>query len=156
MANEKLLMTDNDLKCIITSDEICKHAYDPETIQQSSEYCAIGETKPKKRDVKVSQKSRTCRLFSSPTIALSINRSFHLAKTISQEYYLSLLPRLCKSIKKKRPELWHNNSSRLHHDYTPSHTAIIINQDFVKNKVNIISQILYSPDLAPSDFVYLE
>ena len=46
------------LKCIITGDEYlyCIYAYDPETTDQSSEYCAKGDGKPQEH-VKVVQKS---------------------------------------------------------------------------------------------------
>ena len=36
------------MKCMITEDEICIYAYDSETTDQSSEYRAKGETRPKR------------------------------------------------------------------------------------------------------------
>ena len=46
-------------KCIITGDETWIYAYDPETTDQSSEYRAKGEPRPKNR-AKVAQKPRLC------------------------------------------------------------------------------------------------
>jgi len=44
-------------------------------------------------------------------------------QTVNKEYYLSVVQRLREAIRKKRPELWADNSWFLHHDNAPSHTA---------------------------------
>lgn len=73
-------------------------------------------------------------------------------QTVNKEYYLSVMRRLREAIRKKRPELWANNSWFLHHDNAPSHTALILRDHFAKNSTNIVPQPPYSPDLAPCDF----
>jgi len=40
----------------------------------------------------------------------------------------------------------------LHHDNTPSHSAIIIREFLTKNETNTIQQPSNSPDMAPCDF----
>jgi len=73
-------------------------------------------------------------------------------QTVNKEYYLNVVQRLRETIRKKRPELWADNSWFLHHDNAPSHTALILRDHFVKNSTRIVPQPPYSPDLAPCDF----
>lgn len=73
-------------------------------------------------------------------------------KTVNKEYYLGVMRRLREAIRRKRPELWAENSWILHHDNAPSHNAIIIRNFFTKNATNTIQQPPNSPDLAPCDF----
>ena len=62
------------------------------------------------------------------------------------------MKRLRKQIRRKRADLWNENSWILHHDKAPSHKAIIVKGILAKNSTNIIEQPLYSPDMAPADF----
>uniref|UniRef100_A0AAG5DU69 Tc1-like transposase DDE domain-containing protein n=1 Tax=Anopheles atroparvus TaxID=41427 RepID=A0AAG5DU69_ANOAO len=56
------------------------------------------------------------------------------------------------SIRRKRTDLWKNNSWFLHHDNAPSHTAIVLREFFATTGTHIVLQPPYSPDLAPADF----
>ena len=47
-------------------------------------------------------------------------------QTAKREYYLSVMRHMREAIRKKRPELWANNSLILHHDNAPSHIALIL------------------------------
>lgn len=62
VAEEMLFMTDVDLKCIVTGDDILIYSYshDTEIALQSNEYCAAGEPNPKKNHIKAGQKLRSC------------------------------------------------------------------------------------------------
>jgi len=40
----------------------------------------------------------------------------------------------------------------LHHDNEPSHISLVVQQFLAKKIIPVITQPLYSPDLAPSDF----
>lgn len=73
-------------------------------------------------------------------------------QTVNKEYYLGVMRRLREAIRRKRPELWAENSWILHHDNAPSHNAIIIRNFLTKNATNTIQQPPNSPDLAPCDF----
>ena len=73
-------------------------------------------------------------------------------QTVNKEYYLSVMRRLREAVRRKRPDLWDNNSWFLHHDNAPSHTALVLRDHFVKTSTNIVPQPPYSPDLAPCDF----
>ena len=59
--------------------------------------------------------------------------------------------RLREAIRQKRPDLW-ASSWILHHDYAPSHNAIVIREHLAKNETNTIQQPPNSPDLALCDF----
>jgi len=43
-------------------------------------------------------------------------------ETVNQVYYLEVLKKLRKKVRRKRPELFANNSWILHHDNAPAHT----------------------------------
>lgn len=139
------------LQRIITGDETWIYAYDPETADQSSEYRAKGEAKPKQ-----SRQSR-----SKIKVMLTVffdyrgvvhNEFLPTGQTVNKEYYLGVMRRLREAIRKKRPDLWRDNSWFLHHDNAPSHTALIIRDHFAKTATHIVPQPPYSPDLAPCDF----
>lgn len=144
VSKEMLEMGDDALKCIITGDETWIYAYDPETAQQSREYRAKDEPKPK-----IPRQSLTVFI----DYRSVVHKEFlPTGQTVNKEYYLGVMKHLRESIRKKRPELWRNNSWFLHHDNAPSHTAIVIRQFLAKNQTNTVPQAPYSPDMAPCDF----
>jgi len=61
------------------------------------------------------------------------------SQTVNKEYYLSVMQRLREAIRKKRSELWADNSWFLHHDNASSHTALILRDHFAKNSTHIVS-----------------
>ncbi|CAK9826899.1 Mariner Mos1 transposase [Anthophora retusa] len=71
---------------------------------------------------------------------------------VSKEYYVSVLKRLRENVRRKRSELWRNNSWFLHHDNAPAHTSHIVRDYLTKNNINTVPQAPYSPDMAPCDF----
>lgn len=142
---------EDKMKCMITGDETWIYAYDPETTDQSSEYRARGESRPKK-----SRQSRS-KIKVMLTVFFDYRGVVHYeflppGQTVNKEYYLSVMRRLREAIRKKRSDLWQNNSWFLHHDNAPSHTARIIRDFLAKNSTHIVPQPPYSPDLAPCDF----
>ena len=46
--------------------------------------------------------------------------------TVNKEYYLEVMHRLREAIRRKRPELWKNNSWLLHHDNAPALTPLCL------------------------------
>ena len=136
---------------IITGDETWVYAYDPETTDQSNEYRAVGEPRPKK-----SRQSRS-KIKVMLTVFFDHRGVVHYeflptGQTVNKEYYLSVMRHLREAIRLKRPELWRNNSWFLHHDNAPSHTALVLREYLAKNSTNIVPQPPYLPDLAPCDF----
>jgi len=60
--------------------------------------------------------------------------------------------RLREAIRKKRPELWNNQSWVLHHDNAPAHMSLLVRDFLAKTSTATMPQPPYSPDLAPCDF----
>lgn len=136
---------------IITGDETWVYAYDPETPDQSSEYRAKGEPKPKRP--RQSQSKIKVML----TVFFDVHGVVHseflpTGQTVNKQYYLGVMRRLRENIRRKRPELWTNNSWYLHHDNAPAHTAYLIRDFLMNNSTHVVPQAPYSPDLAPCDF----
>ena len=67
------------------------------------------------------------------TVFFDFNRIVHHGslpggQTVNKEYYLQVQRRLRESIRKKRPDLWKNNSWLLHHDNAPAHTSLLVRE----------------------------
>ncbi|VVC37276.1 Transposase, type 1 [Cinara cedri] len=73
-------------------------------------------------------------------------------QTVNQVYYLSVLATLRERVRKKRPELWKNNSWILHQDNAPAHNALSVKQYLAGKRTPVLKHAPYSPDLAPCDF----
>jgi len=73
-------------------------------------------------------------------------------QTVNQVYYLEVLKRMREKVRRKRPELFANNSWILHHDNAPAHMALTVREFLATKQINVLEQPAYSPDLAPSDF----
>lgn len=59
---------------------------------------------------------------------------------------------LRESIRKKRPDVWRNNSWILHHYNVPAHTSFVVKEFLAKNMITVFEHPPYSPDLDPCDF----
>ena len=73
-------------------------------------------------------------------------------QTDNQVYYLEMLKRLLEKVRRKRPELFANNSWILHHENAPAHTALSVREFLATKQITVLEHPAYSPDLAPSDF----
>ena len=73
-------------------------------------------------------------------------------QTINKEFYLEVLRRLIKSVRRKRPEKWRDGNWMLHHGNAPAHTSHLVQQFLAKHGTAQLQQPSYSPDLAPWDF----
>lgn len=90
------------IKRIITGDETWIYAYDPETVDQSSEYRARGEARPKKP-----RRSRS-KVKVMLTVFFDYRGVVHseflpTGQSVNKQYYLSVMRRLREAIRKKRP-----------------------------------------------------
>ena len=71
-------------------------------------------------------------------------------QTVKQTYYLSVLVTLRERVRKKRPELWKNNSWILHQDN--AHNALSVKRYLADKRTPVLQHAPYSPDFAPCDF----
>lgn len=154
VASDMLERTNSDptfMERIITGDETWVYEYEMQTSQQSSEWREKNEPKPKKP-----RQSRS-KFKVMLIVFFDIRGVVHfeyvpIGQTVNKEFYLGVMRRVRDAIRRKRPELWKNNSWILHHDNAPCHKAIIVTEFLTKNSTNIIDQAPYSPDMAPCDF----
>ena len=65
---------------------------------------------------------------------------------------MEVLKRLREKVRRKRPELYANNSWILHHDNAPAHTVLSVREFLATKQITVLEHPAYSPDLAPSDF----
>jgi hypothetical protein len=56
---------------------------------------------------------------------------------------------------RKRPEVLRNRTWILHHDSTPARMSLLIPEFLAKHDMTVISQLPFSPDLIPADFVFV-
>ena len=73
-------------------------------------------------------------------------------QTVNQVYSLEVLKRLREKVRRKRPELFANNSWILHHDNAPTHTVLSLREFLSTKQITVLEHPAYSPDLASSDF----
>jgi transposase len=73
-------------------------------------------------------------------------------QTVNKEFYVAVLKCLREAIRWKRPQLWTNQSWVLHHENAPAHSSFLVRNFPAKNKMTVVRQPPYSPDLAPVDF----
>jgi len=71
---------------------------------------------------------------------------------VNQQLYQDVLARLGDAVRRKRPELWENQTWMLHHDNVPGHASLLIRSYLAKLQTSVVPHPPYSPDLAPADF----
>jgi transposase len=71
---------------------------------------------------------------------------------VNSGFYCDVLRRLRENVRRRRPELWREQTLLLHHDNTSSHTSFLIQQFLAKHKMAVIHYPPYSPDLTTCEF----
>jgi len=69
---------------------------------------------------------------------------------VNQQYYIEVLTKLRKRVRRERPELWRNGLI-LHQDNAPAHNALSVKQFLANKNITVLEYPPYSPDLAPCD-----
>ena len=59
-------------------------------------------------------------------------------QTVNQVYYLEVLKRLREKVRRKRPELFDNNSWFLHDDNAPAHTALSVREFLATKQITVM------------------
>jgi transposase len=65
---------------------------------------------------------------------------------------LEVLKRLCEKVRRKRPELFANNSWILHQENAAAHTALSVREFLAIKQMTVLELPAYSPDLATNAF----
>ncbi|KAL4098417.1 hypothetical protein QTP88_023036 [Uroleucon formosanum] len=146
MENERDL-----LKKVITCDETWIFQYDPETKRQSMHWKTSASPKLKKARMSKSKlKAMLIVFFDIKGVIMT--KWVPQGQTVNQHYYLQVLTTLRERVRRKRPELWENDSWFLHQDNAPAHSALSVKRFLAKNRTPVLQHPPYSPDLAPCDF----
>jgi hypothetical protein len=77
-------------------------------------------------------------------------------QTVNTGNYLEVLERLREKVRRKRPELFANNSWILYHDNAPAYTARSVREFLATKQISVLDHPASSPDLAPNDFFLFE
>jgi len=123
VAQDLLETANNDphfLKKVITGDESWVYGYDPETKAQSSQWKSPESPCPKK-----ARQSRS---------------NVKVMLTITNNYYIEVLPRLRDAVRRKRQQLWARGDWHLHHDNAPAHSSALVQILFVKHHITQVCQ----------------
>ena len=105
-----------------------------------------------KKFVFKSQKWRQCLCVSTTarelfTMSLSLR-----GQTVTGSFYLSVLERLWKRIRRVRPEYSALGSWFLLHDNALVHWAVAVQEFLARKQVCVLNHPPYSPDLSPCDY----
>lgn len=138
------------LQRFITVDETWIHHYTPETKEQSKQWIAKGEPAPKKAKT-VSSAGKVMATVFWDSHGIILIDYLQKGKTITGEYYASLLDKLKAEIARKRPHL-KKKKVLFHQDNAPAHTSVIAMAKIYELHFELLDHPPYSPDLAPSDF----
>jgi len=71
---------------------------------------------------------------------------------VNKQLYQKGLVHLRDAVRRKRPELWENQTWILHHDNAPAHVSLLIRSYLAKHQTSVVLHPPYSPDLAPGNF----
>jgi len=146
MENERDL-----LKKVITCDETWIFQYDPKTKRQSMHWKTSASPKLKKARMSKSKlKAMLIVFFDIKGVIMT--EWVPQGQTVNQHYYLQVLTTLRERVRRKRPELWENDSWILHQDNAPAHSALSVKRFLAKNRTPVLQHPPYLPDLAPCNF----
>ena len=70
---------------------------------------------------------------------------------VNRQLYQAVLARLREALRRKRPELWENQTWILNHNNAPAQASLLIRSYLTKRQTSIVPHPTYSPDLAPAD-----
>ena len=71
---------------------------------------------------------------------------------VNKQFYQEVLARLRDDVRRKRPELWENQTWVLHHDNAPAHASLLVRSFLAKHHTSVGPHPPCSLDLAPADF----
>ena len=71
---------------------------------------------------------------------------------VNKQLYQDFLVHLRDAVRRKRPELWENQTWMLHHNTAPAHVSLLIRSYLAKHQISIVLHPPYSPDLASANF----
>ncbi len=136
------------LSSVITMDESWVYQYDPLQRQHASEWLARGDPRPVHcNKERTTGKVLLVSFFDQRGL---IYREFLRNTNVNQAVFISILQRLRRQIRIKRPKIFKN--WWLHMDNAPAHMGGNTVNYLLLTGTQVLKHPPYSPDLAPSDF----
>ncbi len=108
---------------VITGDESWFSVLEPKLKQSSCQWMGAKEKRPKKALHSRQAKKTMMEVFFDDQGVIHLE-FFPPRMTVISKVYVGVLARLREAIRRKRPQLWMDNSYRLLHDNAPRHTAV--------------------------------
>ena len=71
---------------------------------------------------------------------------------VNNQLYQEILTRLMDAVRRKRPELWENQTWMFHHDNAPAHALLLIRSYLAQHQTSDVLHPPCPPDLAAADF----
>lgn len=150
LLNSLQVDSENFFRSIVTGDETWIYEYDPESKIQSKEWLPRGSRGPIKFKAERSATKVMATIFWDAEGVILVD-FLENQRTITADYYNSVLQKLKAEIVKKRPGKLHHGVL-FHHDNAPAHTSRLCQSSLREFRWQILHHPPYSPDLAPSDF----
>jgi len=140
----------------VMSSEVMKHGSTNTTLKRSSQVhngrLPIPHDQKKFRQSKSRVKIMLLTFFDNRGY---VHYEFVLTgQTVNQVYYLEVLERLREKVRRKRPELFANNSWILHHNNAPAHIALSVSKFLATKQITVLEHPAYSLDLDPN-YIFL-
>jgi histone-lysine N-methyltransferase SETMAR len=73
-------------------------------------------------------------------------------QTVNGQFYLGVMERLLKRIRRVHPEFHNSKEWFFLHDNVPARTAGVFSRFLIRKQVTVLHHPSYSPDLTPADF----
>jgi histone-lysine N-methyltransferase SETMAR len=113
----------------------------------------VGKNSPRPKKVRQVRSNMKVMLMVVFDIKGVVHHEFlHQGPTVNRWYYHEMLKRLRENIRRKKPQLWRNNSWFLHHDNALVHALPLIHDFLANTNTTVLPQPPYPPDLAPAEF----
>ena len=127
------------------------YGYDVETRMQSSQWMGKG-SRPKNKARMIRSKIKVILFVFFYWKGIVHHEFVPRGHMINRQFYQEVLARLRDAVRKKRPELWENQTWMLHNDNAPAHASLHIRSYLAKYQTSVVPHPPYSPELAPADF----
>ena len=108
------------LKNAITGDETLVYGYDVETNMQSSQWMGKGSPRPKKSTDESVKKIKVMLVVFFDRKGIVHHEFVPHGQMVNKQLYQEVLARLRDAVRRKRPELWENQTWILHLDSVPT------------------------------------
>ncbi len=153
--NIKLVSSQQDpdafLHRIVTGDETWISTYETDTKQNSQEWLSPQDKRLKKA-LRIDGLKKVMMTLFFDCKGIILIEFLGPRETIDSPRYCETLRKLKEALRRKRPELWNNQSFILHHDNASPHTSDFTMERIKKWNIQVLEHPPNSPDMAPCDF----